>query len=316
MFESTEEIIDNTTHIKIINRDTGEYLEILPHIGASLHGLKLQKDGVLFDIIDGYSDQDKLDDIIYYKGMILYPYPNRVASGKYTFEGKNYQLAINEKDRGNALHGLISEATFTIKKIELLQNLASIELYFDILGLDKGFPFKSRINIIYTITDKSKFICRAIVESKDTKNQPVGLAWHPYFKTPNQIDKLEMLVNSKKIFDVNNNLIPTGNYTTHHNFDELSTIGNIFLDTGYEVLQETHISTTEIVDKENNITLNIWQETGNEKYNYLQIYTPKHRKSIAIEPMTCAIDAFNNGFGLICLKPEAAFAVEFGVFLT
>ena len=37
-------------------------------------------------------------------------------------------------------------------------------------------------------------------------------------------------------------------------------------------------------------------DTGKEAF--LQVYTPEHRKSIAIEPMTCVTDAFNNGIGL------------------
>jgi len=40
---------------------------------------------------------------------------------------------------------------------------------------------------------------------------------------------------------------------------------------------------------------------------YLQIYTPVHRKSIAIEPMTCIADAFNNNHGLQLLSPKKSF---------
>ena len=40
-----------------------------------------------------------------------------------------------------------------------------------------------------------------------------------------------------------------------------------------------------------------------ESYPYLQIYTPEHRKSIAIENLSGAPDAFNNGMGLKVLQP-------------
>src|SRR5688500_4758386 len=39
---------------------------------------------------------------------ILFPFPNRVKRGSYTFEGKTYQLDINETARGNHIHGLVA----------------------------------------------------------------------------------------------------------------------------------------------------------------------------------------------------------------
>jgi aldose 1-epimerase len=40
-----------------------------------------------------------------------------------------------------------------------------------------------------------------------------------------------------------------------------------------------------------------------KSYPYLQIYTPEDRKSIAIENLSSAPDAFNNGMGLLVLEP-------------
>ena len=44
--------------------------------------------------------------------------------------------------------------------------------------------------------------------------------------------------------------------------------------------------------------------------SYLQLYTPPDRKSIAIEPMNCIANAFNNGIGLKLLKPGEEFNWE------
>ena len=46
-------------------------------------------------------------------------------------------------------------------------------------------------------------------------------------------------------------------------------------------------------------------------FSYFQIYTPKDRKSIAIEPMTCAPNAFNNGLGLRKIDPEGSFCFTY-----
>jgi len=45
-------------------------------------------------------------------------------------------------------------------------------------------------------------------------------------------------------------------------------------------------------------------------YPYLQVYTPPHRKSIAIENLSSAPDAFNNKIGLIELGPEDSQAFQ------
>ena len=40
-------------------------------------------------------------------GAPLVPWPNRLADGAYSFDGNRYQLAINEPDKHNAIHGLL-----------------------------------------------------------------------------------------------------------------------------------------------------------------------------------------------------------------
>jgi aldose 1-epimerase len=49
-----------------------------------------------------------------------------------------------------------------------------------------------------------------------------------------------------------------------------------------------------------NIEIEIHPE---KSYPYLQIYIPPHRKNIAIENLSGAPDAFNNGMGVITLEP-------------
>jgi aldose 1-epimerase len=48
------------------------------------------------------------------------------------------------------------------------------------------------------------------------------------------------------------------------------------------------------------------------KYNYVVLYIPPDRNSIAVEPMTSSIDAFNNKEGLIILKPEEFWSASMG----
>ena len=45
-----------------------------------------------------------------------------------------------------------------------------------------------------------------------------------------------------------------------------------------------------------------------DQQRFLQVYTPKDRQSIAIEPMTCAPNAFHNSMGLLQLEPGRSYS--------
>jgi len=78
--------------------------------------------------------------------------------------------------------------------------------------------------------------------------------------------------------------------------DEQFAIGELSFDDGY-TLHEPYCA---LETPDYNLTLDF--DTGSEPF--LQIYTPEHRNSIALEPMTCVTDALNNGIGLEALDPR------------
>ena len=110
-------------------------------------------------------------------------------------------------------------------------------------------------------------------------------------------------------------MIPTGKTTQFTKFSEPAQIKKQEIDTGFILPKKESIKKTELYDKKQDIKIIIWQETGNRKYNYLQVFIPPKRTSIAIEPMTCSTDAFNNKEGLIILKPKEIFSASYGVYL-
>ncbi|MCY7409991.1 MAG: hypothetical protein LH473_06945, partial [Chitinophagales bacterium] len=60
---------------------------------------------------------------------------------------------------------------------------------------------------------------------------------------------------------------------------------------------------TVLASRNTGVRLIVGQQTGPGKLNYLVCYTPSNRDSIAIEPLTANVDAFNNGEGLTILQP-------------
>ena len=48
------------------------------------------------------------------RGQVLIPWPNRLEDGRYEFDGRRYQLPLNEPEHQNAIHGLVRGAAWTV----------------------------------------------------------------------------------------------------------------------------------------------------------------------------------------------------------
>jgi aldose 1-epimerase len=104
--------------MKIKNSTSGDQLTINPTIGASL--IELTLSGISLIDLPG-SANHPLENNPYYPSALLTPWVNRVRNGNYSYRGKNYQLPINEPDLGNAIHGLLARAPFSIIKFNHLR---------------------------------------------------------------------------------------------------------------------------------------------------------------------------------------------------
>ena len=79
------------------------------------------------------------------------------------------------------------------------------------------------------------------------------------------------------------------------------------------ILGDTFLDDCFLIDKPNAIfeceDYKIEMDFNSEtEKSYLQVYTPDTRDCIAIEPMTCAPNSFNNKNGLLTLKPEETYS--------
>jgi aldose 1-epimerase len=72
----------------------------------------------------------------------------------------------------------------------------------------------------------------------------------------------------------------------------------------------------EIQQKGHAPKIKLWFETGMGKFNYFQLFIRRGSGEIAIEPMTCAPDAFNSGEGLNYLDPDMSFELKMGIVIS
>lgn len=314
MFEIKTDYLGDLEIIILTNQNTNEYVTIIPSFGGNICELVLKKGGVLYSIIDGDKSAKELIDNCCYRGAKLIPFPNRIKDGRYNFNGNTYQLPINHLQESHAIHGFIYDKPTNIIRSGASKQSAFIEMEYIYNGSVEGFPFSFTLIFKYILTVVGLDI-ETKVKNIGKGDMPFGDGWHPYFSLNEHVDDLFIRIPSTKKIVVDNRMIPAGELVNDDRFRELAQINNTFFDNGY-LIEKQAKAITQLFSKNKNLTINIWQESHSDKYNYLQIYTPPSRKSIAIEPMTCSADAFNNYDGLIILAPEDEFRGLYGVYLS
>ncbi len=305
-FAQTTEKFESFTRYVITNK-RGSWIEIIPEMGARLNRFSVTTVGGDTEVIDGYVSIDELVTEYYSKGSFLAPFPNRVADGRYVFEGEEYQLPINKPDEHNAIHGFISDKNFSVIRsgeygtgYELVLEYTSHEI--------EGFPYSFRTVVAYIFGHDDVLTVKTEIKNLSTKNMPLGFGWHPYFMTGAKVNDLTLRIPPVEKLGTDGRLIPTG-VTDHTDFwTSAQKIGDTDFDTGFQLPSED--KDIVLLDEEKRLTITV---SCGEGYDYVQIFIPPWRTSIAIEPMTCAADAFNNKMGLKIIGPGEICQAEFKI---
>lgn len=270
-------------------------VQIISDLGCNVNKLILKGQ----DVIDGNTTYEDLVSQTLCKSSLLAPFPNRINKGKYIFEGKTYQLEKNETARDNALHGLITDKLFTLLSQEETPTYISATFQYTITkDMFAGYPFALTILVRATLTENS-FSLTVTAENIGKTALPYGVGWHPYIKTGKKIDDCVLALPSNEILELDNVLIPTTKVK------KISPIQAEMKDSKFDTCFINKLSGKTQFD---NITL--FQDATMQ---YLQVYTPEDRNSIAIESMSCAPDAFNNKMGLLILQPREKIQHTFGI---
>jgi aldose 1-epimerase len=112
-------------------------------------------------------------------GAVIGRYANRIANGKFTLDGVEYNLPIN--NRPNTLHGGPKGWFSKVWNAAILNNSKQPEVKFSYVSpdMEEGFPGTVTINVIYTWTDKNEIIID--YEATTDKRTVVNFTNHAYF---------------------------------------------------------------------------------------------------------------------------------------
>lgn len=112
---------------------------------------------------------------------VLYPAPNRVAGGKFSFEGRSFDWGTNDKDR--FLHALVRDLPWRFEIGPADEHGVSVECWLDFAPgteLYEKFPFEHRLSLIYSLGEQGVMV-RYRVQNLGERTLPYGFALHPYF---------------------------------------------------------------------------------------------------------------------------------------
>ena len=108
-------------------------------------------------------------------GQLLAPWPNRVDGGRYVFGGTEYQLALTEPARGNAIHGLTRWAAWTAVQ----QDASAVRLRSAPHG-QQGYPFGLEIEAEYRLDAGTGLQVTVAARNRGSRAAPYGTGSHPY----------------------------------------------------------------------------------------------------------------------------------------
>jgi aldose 1-epimerase len=276
----------------------GDQRAVVSPWGAALRRYFLVTGGKETDIVWGYSGgaQKKGG-----QGDVLIPFPGRVAEGRYAFDGKTFQLERNDKEGPNAIHGFVRALPWAVTDSDANRAMFEIVLPAEQYG-NKGYPFSLLIHVAYVLDDQG-LSCRFDVRNVGDRIAPVGVGFHPYFTVGSAfIDDAEVKIPGAAVLEFNERLAPTGKVipvaSTEWDYRTSRQVGARRFNHCYLQLERDAdgSATVSLRHRQSGRTIDV---TMDPSFSALVVYTGDAipgaaRRALAIEPMTCATDAFNH----------------------
>ncbi|NGZ59476.1 MAG: aldose epimerase [Nitrospira sp. LK265] len=287
--------------------------------GASLRRYLLINDGGQeTDVVWGYSGgRGKRGG----QGDVLIPFPGRVSNGRYTFEGQPLQLECNDKEGPNAIHGFVRSLPWQVQ--EAGSNKVTFEIRLDAgTYAERGYPFSLAVWVTYELS-ASGLTCSFTLKNVGQQAAPVGAGFHPYFTVGTSfIDEAEVQIPGTAYLEFNERLAPTGAILsvegTPWDYRRFRAIGRQRFNHCYVQLERDAkgMATASLRHSAGGRVIDI---TMDSSFFAVVVYTGDAiagapRAALAIEPMTCASDAFNHpDWGLKRLVPGETFSGRYNV---
>jgi aldose 1-epimerase len=280
----------------------GDQRAVVTEVGAGLR--TYAADGR--ELLDGYSADAMATSG---RGQLLLPWPNRIQDGSYELDGRRHQLPLNEPVRKNAIHGLVRWSSWRVA-----ERAADGVVLRHVLHPQPGYPFMLELQVEYALSATGLTVAVSAT-NVGVDVAPYGAGAHPYLAVgPGGVDEASLRVAASTVLQADDRGIPVGSTPVEDvalDFRHGRLIGSAQLD---------HCFTDLDRDDDGLVCVHLDGTTlwADESYPYLMVFTgdglpDASRRSVAVEPMTCAPNAFRSGEGLTRLEPGQTHRARWGI---
>ena len=266
--------------------------------GFNCFEFKADVDGRMVDVIDSQDGFADGEGRVSGNGIpLLFPFPNRIKSGCFSWAGKYYQLSeenVGYDGNGNAIHGFCIDRPWRVVAQGDDFVIGEFQLSSDAPDRLELWPADFVIRVHYEL-NASTLHSRFEIYNPDKVALPWGLGTHAYFKLPltseteatkclcqapvtQQWELAECLPTSKKAALPADFPLADGVYFGERKLDD--------------VFSGVPADIVECIMLDEAAGLQIAQRTPGS-FQELVIYTPPNRNAICFEPYTCVTDAIN-----------------------
>ena len=281
------------------------YRAVVTESGATLR--TLEHDGR--PLVAGFAEEQQATAG---RGQLLLPWPNRVADGRYAFEGRDLQLPLTEVGRGHASHGLVRWAAWTV----VAHDDSSVELRYRLMA-QAGYPWTLDLTARYALSAEGLAVT---VTARNLAAEPAPFAAgaHPYLRLDaGPVDGWELAVPAATALEVDARKIPVGRGPvagTEMDFRTSRVIGATVVDTAFTDLDRDDSGRATVTARTGDAVVEVWMDAT---HRWVQVYTAddlaEARSALAVEPMTAPPNALATGEDLLVLAPGELVTLSWGI---
>ncbi|MGJ5752778.1 aldose 1-epimerase [Streptomyces puniciscabiei] len=288
--------------------------------------VRREETGALRELTDGYRDEKELLSQDGVRANLLAPFPNRVADGRYSYDGHDHDLLPGHQGDRTIYHGFAREAPFELAHATTTADSARLLLRTTSIrpGRHPGYPFALDLEAEYTVTARELSIEIRATNVGDT-TAPYAAGWHPYFTLSQSIDDLVLQIPAHTLIRTDASLIPLSGDAALLPLDDCpdmdfrapKRLGDAVIDACYADLIPGPGGRIETVLTEpaTGEELRVWQYGG-----FMHVFTGDtlardRRASLALEPVETMTNAFNRPehTTALALEPGRCRQFSFGV---
>jgi aldose 1-epimerase len=224
---------------------------------------------------------------------VLFPYPNRIRGGKFTWEGVKYQLPLSDSTGLHSIHGFACRRPWRVLASGANEISAWLTAEFH-CAVDSpenlaSWPADHLLQLTFRL-GANVLRLEAVVKNPSTRSLPFGLGFHPYFHRPSPQTLVQ--APARAFWELHDNL-PTGKVLPVNPSRDLNSprpAGELQLDDVLTELPGDRANAEGLLFRGQIGQLELWTSPA---FRELVAFTPPHRQAVCLEPYTCTTDAAN-----------------------